>query len=228
MMPASVNKLDAISTAAASKRLGRSSCGTDPLIFADIYQDNINMTTWQRDLSQPLKASVRRFLLSRPDFQSNLTVTPHNVSSCLNEAFGSDEYLELVDNITELVEVFCYLLETSHAGLRLTALDRAMCPKFHVDRVPCRLVTTYEGIATEWLSHDVVDRTKLGLGSQGLKDSESGLYQHHEDIQQLDCGDVAILKGETWMNNENAGLVHRSPSPSTGERRLLLTLDFVV
>ena len=101
-----------------------------------------------------------------------------------------------------------------------------MCPKFHVDKIPCRLVTTYQGIATEWLPHRVVNRTKLGSGSNGLSDSESGLYQQESDIQQLTSGEVALLKGENWYANERAGLVHRSPQIPDGEHRLLLTLDF--
>ncbi|WP_297291060.1 DUF1826 domain-containing protein [Oceanicoccus sp.] len=35
------------------------------------------------------------------------------------------------------------------------------------------------------------------------------------------------MKGELWEGNEGAGLVHRSPSLSAGERRLLLTLDAI-
>lgn len=199
----------------------------EPIVFADIYQEDVNIATWKRDLSATLKESIQRFLIAKPTFQLNAIVTPENVSTCLCDEFASDGHPELVDNISELVDIFCCLLETSHAGLRLTALDRAMCPKFHVDRVPCRLVTTYQGVATQWLPHDTVNRTKLGLGSKGLSDNESGLYQHPDDIQQLQCGDVALLKGETWMNNENKGLVHRSPALAAGEQRLLLTLDFV-
>ncbi|GAL13442.1 hypothetical protein JCM19233_4444 [Vibrio astriarenae] len=35
-----------------------------------------------------------------------------------------------------------------------------------------------------------------------------------------------LLKGESWYNNENMGLVHRSPAVPDGECRLLLTMDF--
>ncbi len=227
MIPVYSEAFDNTSSTGSPEKLGFYSHSKEPLIFADIYQEDVNIVTWQRDLSPCLKNSIRSFLESKPNFQSNLTVTPQNVSASLHKVFGSSEHSELVSDIAELVDIFCYLLETSHAGLRLTTLDLAMCPKFHVDRVPCRLLTTYHGIATEWLPNQVIDRTKLGLGSKGLPDSESGLYQHHTDIQQLNCGDVAILKGETWINNENAGLVHRSPALPTGEKRLLLTLDFV-
>ena len=46
-------------------------------------------------------------------------------------------------------------------------------------------------------------------------------------IRHLACGDVALLKGEKWLGNEGAGLVHRSPSQGNGERRLILTLDWL-
>ena len=101
-----------------------------------------------------------------------------------------------------------------------------MCPRFHVDKVPCRLATTYSGNATEWLPHDRVDRSKLGPGSSGKPDAKSGLYSRNDDIQQLEIGDVALLKGESWIGNEEAGLVHRSPGLRAGTSRLLLTLDF--
>ncbi len=101
-----------------------------------------------------------------------------------------------------------------------------MCPKFHVDRVPCRLVATYSGIATQWLPHHAVRRERLGVGSQGKTDEESVLYRNPNDIQQLKAGDIALLKGESWIGNEGAGLVHRSPNVTNESKRLLLTLDF--
>ena len=102
-----------------------------------------------------------------------------------------------------------------------------MCPRFHVDKIPCRLITTYHGVATDWLLHDVIDRGKLGAGNQGKPDEQSGLFNSLSDINRLKKGDVALLKGEGWYNNNGAGLVHRSPPVAEGERRLLLTLDFL-
>ena len=86
-------------------------------------------------------------------------------------------------------------------------------------------MTTYLGAGTEWLSHEAVDRSKLGTGSRGLPDHESGLFKAQSDIQQLNSGDVALLKGELWEGNEDAGLVYRSPGVADGDLRLLLTLD---
>ena len=207
-------------------KIRRAAQGDEPGVLTDIYLEQSNMVIWKRELSETLKNSVDAFIKSNPNFQASMTVTPQTVLSSLSESLGDSAQLELRENVAQLVEMFCYLFELKRAGLRLTVLNRAMCPKFHIDRIPCRLVTTYQGIATEWLPHQAVDRQKLGLGSNGKLDSESGLYKAANDIQQLNCGEVALLKGELWEGNENAGLVHRSPALPTGESRLLLTLDF--
>ena len=196
-------------------------------ILADIYQQEINMVVWRRRLPADMTSPLGPFMVANPGFQIAMPVTPVNARTDLQQALkGSDCAESLSEDAAELVDMFCCLFDLQAVGLRLTVLSRAMCPRFHTDRVPCRLVTTYTGIATEWLPHDVVDRTKLGAGNRGLADDLSGLYQDPNDIQQLTSGDVALMKGELWEGNENAGLVHRSPQIELEQPRLLLTLDF--
>ena len=57
-------------------------------------------------------------------------------------------------------------------------------------------------------------------------DELSGLFQSETDIKNLKSGQVALLKGEGWLGNQNAGLVHRSPAIAAGNSRLFLSLDF--
>jgi len=225
----SVNPVQALGTKIleiSPEKYRRSAISKEPTIFTDIYQEETNIVIWQRELSGKLKASVKNFLSANATFQTAMTVTPQSVLSSVSDSLGTSYQPELGENIAELVDMFCCLFELKRTGLRLTALNHAMCPRFHVDRVPCRLVATYQGVATEWLPHQLVDRSKLGSGNNGESDKKSGLFQNPQDIQQLGCGDVALLKGESWEGNENAGLVHRSPALSVGENRLLLTLDF--
>jgi hypothetical protein len=207
---------------------GVASNAEDAAVMTDIYREDTNMVVWRRDLSACLQSSMGDFLQSNNQFKDMMTVTPKRAQSSIIESLGHAECAgELSENIAGLVDMFCCLFDLQQAGLRLTVLSAAMCPRFHVDRVPCRLITTYHGSGTEWLPHQYVDRTKLGEGSLGLADDQSGLFQCTENIQQLTSGDVALLKGESWEGNENAGVVHRSPSNIPGETRLLLTLDFV-
>jgi hypothetical protein len=201
---------------------------TTPNVLSDIYREDTNIVIWQRNLSNELTTAVSEFLQKNATKAAVLAVTPQNTHDVLRDTFGESEALTtLSDDIALLVDMFCCLFDLKQAGLRLTILDRAMCPRFHFDRIPCRLVTTYQGIATQWLNHAVVDRSKLGAGNQGKSDEQSGLFNNIEDINRLSEGDVALLKGENWDETQGTGLVHRSPPVSAGERRLLLTLDFI-
>lgn len=193
-----------------------------PTVLSDIYKEEINIAIWRRQK----QFLVKEFLALNPTFQKEMILTPQDALSRVSESFDNN-MTEVSEDIALLVDMFCYLFELKQAGMRLKVLDKAMCPKFHVDKVPCRLVTTYQGMATQWLPHELVDQTKLGWGCNGLPDSESGLYQSESDIQQLDCGDVALIKGTLWEGNENRGLVHRSPGLIANEKRLILTLDFI-
>ena len=197
-------------------------------VLTDIYQKDTNIVIWQRKLEDKITQAANTILIANPTLQISLVVTPQNTYSSVKKILGDSQIATaLCKDIVKLVDMFCYLFDLKRAGLRLTSLDTAMCPRFHVDGVPCRLVTTYQGIATEWLAHGTADRSKLGRGNQGKSDEKSGLYNNVADIQQLRQGDVALLKGEAWEGNQGAGLIHRSPKLPSASHRLLLTIDFM-
>ena len=197
----------------------------DPNVLTDIYREDINIAIWKRRLPATLSHSIAEFLMQKPTFKASMTVSPDSAFASVNESLGTEMHA-LSENIANVVDMFCCLFELNRVGLRLAVVDNAMCPKFHVDKVPCRLVTTFQGAGTEWLAHGVGNRDKLGHGSGGKPDNASGIYNHPNEIQQLHCGDIALLKGERWEGNENAGLIHRSPAVTSHTPRLVLTLDF--
>lgn len=216
---------DATATEAGSEAR-RVALGATPEVLAEIYENSTNIAIWERRFTQPFTKTVDEFVASRHKPYLSSIVTPQEAPSLLRKAIDNSDFNELADDVSELVDMFCCLFNLKQTGLRMTVLCDSMCPKFHVDHVPCRLVTTYSGVATQWLPHHLVMREKLGIGSEGKADSESGLYQHDTDIQTMASADVALLKGEGWPGNQNAGLVHRSPAVTNGKGRLLLTLDF--
>lgn len=194
--------------------------------LTQIYNYGVNFAVWQRALEPELAQAVETLLAHQTGFSMSDIVTPENVTQALERSLpdvsGRDV---LVRDIALLVDAYCCLFDCDTAGLRLTQVDRAMCPRFHVDQVPCRLITTYAGPATEWLAESDLNRQKLGRGSNGLPDSRSGLIAADATIQQISTGDVALLKGERWEGNEGRGIVHRSPGVEAGQQRLLMTLD---
>ena len=197
----------------------------DVSCLPEIYQDDVNMAIWNRALDPLLRASVTRLVMTDPSFQIGLMTTPRSAYKSLIKALPDSNTDVLAEDITCLVDMFSCLFEVEHVGLRLTVLRGAMCPRFHVDKVPCRLISTYVGPGTQWLEHQTVDRSKLGPSACPESDHQRGTYTSEQDIRVVQSGAVGLLKGEAWDGNEGAGLVHRSPSVE-GAVRLLLTLDF--
>ena len=202
--------------------------GLQAEVLAGIYQEEINIAIWKRELIPNISHSAKFVLTKNPNLKLSVTASPKNVSKILEEAIGiEDDAIALIIDVKDIVDIFCCLFDVNQVGLRLVSLNHAMCPRFHVDNVPCRLLTTYCGNGTEWLNHDFVNREKLSPLSNGVPDDRSGLFKNNSDIQELCEGEIALLKGESWAGNESAGLVHRSPGLKTNESRLLLSVDFI-
>lgn len=198
----------------------------DLSMLTEIYDPTVNLAIWRREPDPACRAESASLLETDPGLQLSLMTSPETVEASLRSALRVQSHSPLVDDMKRLVEMFCVLFDLSRVGVRLTALDGQMCPKFHIDRVPCRLITTYEGIATQWLPNDKVDRSKLGATRPGTADKQGGLYESELDIAELAAGDVALFKGEAWEGNEGFGVVHRSPEVPESTKRLLLTIDF--
>ena len=171
--------------------------GTDPGVFSSIYNADINMTIWQRTLNLPMQVYVASLIKSPPVFQTLQAVMQGNevtpwLSAHLPNRRGKPA---LIADISRLCEMFSVLFDLERIGLRMALLSQAMCPRFHVDHIPCRMVTTYGGPATEWLENNRVERTRLGKGGKGKPDDQSDIFSSPRQIRQLNVGDVALLKG---------------------------------
>ena len=198
----------------------------DSLKSSEIFDKKINILIWKRSLLPEHILAAEKILHNEPDLRFSQLMRPAEVKNALIKKIGSNQKLSILfDDISNLIKDFCLLFDSKRAWLRLDAIDRPMCPRFHVDHVKCRLVTTYVGPATQWLPSNLVDRTKLGHGNQGLPDEKSGLFAKSTDIKELSKGHVALLKGESWDGNKGSGLVHRSPSAIDNYKRLYMTID---
>ncbi|WP_434579304.1 DUF1826 domain-containing protein [Pseudomonas sp. Z5-35] len=199
--------------------------GHTPLTLAQILEDDINLAVWQRQLPAHIsdfaamlvsmnQSVAESMVLDMPDEDTQPAL--RGLAAGFSDLQG---YEGFVADVAWLVSAFSCLLGARRVGVRLRTLDSAMCPRFHVDHVPVRLITTYAGVGSQWLMEGGLDRRRLGQ-----PDAEPG---DPEVIQQMCSGEVALLKGEKWHGNEGFGLVHRSPQPMPGDRRLILSLDWL-
>ena len=199
--------------------------GQTPEIMTRILDENVNLAIWQRQLpvhivdfgalllalDEPLADAI---VIDMPNEKAQPNLA--GLAARFNDLEG---YAGFIADVSWLVSAYACLLGAKRVGLRLRALDKAMCPRFHVDHVPVRLITTYAGVGSQWLEEGVMERSQLG---QPQAEPTRGLL-----IQQVNAGEVALLKGEKWHGNEGTGLIHRSPALEPGERRLILTLDWL-
>ncbi|MZI91836.1 DUF1826 domain-containing protein [Vibrio sp. CAIM 722] len=212
----------------ASKSLNcTASIGKEPQTLTHIYQPEHNLVIWQRHVPLEWQNEITAAIQSGWSIKLACRMTTDSAYAQLQQALEPLSITnELSDHIAELIDMFALLFELEEIGVRLTSLNSTMCPRFHIDRVPCRLITTLSGQATEWLSDADVQRCHLGPRGAEVSDLDVGLYQSPEQVQQMHIGDVALLKGSQWEGNEDNAIVHRSPALLPNENRLLLTLDF--
>ena len=109
---------------------------------------------------------------------------------------------------------------SDEVGVRIRSQDRPMCPKFHFDRVPVRLIHSLHGEGSEWVDNPLV------LQTENLAKIDSWIKKAEEDqnlgIKQAPPGSVVIMKGANWKENAPP-VIHRSPHQD--QPRVVLTLD---
>ncbi|QKS86006.1 DUF1826 domain-containing protein [Pseudomonas bijieensis] len=203
----------------------RQAHGDTPGIFTQILEDGTNLAVWQRQLPAHISDFAAMVLaMDQPLAESRVLDLPEEDTPPALQGLAAgfsdlQGYEGFIADVTWLVSAFACLLGAQRVGLRLRTLDKAMCPRFHVDHVPVRLLTTYAGVGSQWLKEGAMDRRRLAQPEAEPVDPQV--------IQQFCCGDVGLLKGEKWHGNEGLGLIHRSPEPAPGECRLILTLDWL-
>ena len=199
--------------------------GDTPGVFTQILEDGINLAVWQRQLPAHISDfAVMVLAMDQPLAESRVLELPEEDTQPALQGLAAgfsdlQGYEGFIADVSWLVSAFACLLGAQRVGLRLRTLDKAMCPRFHVDHVPVRLLTTYAGVGSQWLEEGAMDRRRLAEPEAEPSDPRV--------IQQFCCGDVGLLKGEKWQGNEGLGLIHRSPELAPGERRLILTLDWL-
>ncbi len=199
--------------------------GETPEILAEALQDGVNLAVWQRRLPLHIQDFATALLSLNEPLSESLVLEVEggdaepDLRGLVSGYTDVQGHAGFIADVSWLVSAYACLLGAERVGVRLRAMDKAMCPRFHVDHVPMRLITTYAGSGSQWLAERAMDRAHLGPRDIELPEPAQ--------IRQLHCGDVALLKGERWSGNEGCGLIHRSPPLARDERRLILTLDWL-
>jgi hypothetical protein len=126
----------------------------------------------------------------------------------------------VASDMTAVISHFIHYTNAKKVKVKIEPVLDDMCRLFHVDNNKLRLLSSYCGAGTQWLTNDNVKREALGKGKN------EDIVLDPQNIQQCQLLDILILKGEKWIPNNQGGAVHRSPPVVKGkERRLLLKID---
>lgn len=188
--------------------------------LAAIYDDDVELVSVARQDSDALAEIADRLFASHPPLKLRWTQAAGGGDasvSALPPAIDVDSRRSLAEELAFVSEVLGDLLECERIGVRLETLRGPMCPRFHTDRVPCRMLMTVRGTGTEWIPNDDIDRELFAD-----RRTESLPVRRGAEIRRLHQGHWSLLKGGTWSDAFD-GVVHRSPH-QVGER-LLVSLD---
>jgi hypothetical protein len=184
-----------------------------PAGLAAIADPGINLAVWQRHLSPALVAEAGLLAKSAPA-DVRVTAATGHVASALTAVMadaGWPALPALVGDIAELAALAATSMATSALDIRLEIVTSDACRKFHADYVPLRLISTYAGPGSQWLSNDDAAALASGVAIEQL------------DVRALLAGEVALFKGR--LRSESP-IIHRSPPiAGTGQRRLVLVIN---
>ncbi|TKB02417.1 DUF1826 domain-containing protein [Alteromonas portus] len=204
----------------------------DAMVLGDIFEKGISVAIWTRpeaplisqyydDIFKSLGMGIRGVF--------SLTSLKEEIAKLLPNGKSSAGKQAAIDDIYLLSDMLTTLFDCDSVGVRLVPLSSAMCPSFHVDNIPVRLVNTYLGEGTEWLPKEsVVSSPMIGLNdanTQGLTKNRLGQHYQENSVRQMSAFDVGLLKGKAWQGHEEFAAVHRSCKVMPETQRVLLTLD---
>lgn len=193
--------------------------GDTPDVLAQIFETQVKLCIFKRAMNTDIQEYSAFLQQAFQDFRITQVMSLCQSGDLLNELLPQHHCRQnFIEDILTVTNMFADLFDLEQVGFRLCVLNKAMCPRFHTDKVPCRLITTYSGKGTEWLDSRMVKPEMPGISHDEFVDADF--------IRRLEAGDVALFKGDAWDENDGFGVIHRSPVLNAGETRLLLTLDF--
>lgn len=183
---------------------------------AALFDDRCNVVVLKRTIGKALAEETQR-AARQPAFALLTAIKPdaQRLRELGDQLPGMPA---LAEDIVFWTQVIAELTGCEQIGVRLQRVEVAMCPRLHVDKVVVRLVSAFVGRGTEFVA-ERRSEIQRGHSPETLTDARGSVVEHAEP------GDLVFLKGEAWPGNKGHGAVHRSPTATREQPRLVLTLD---
>ncbi|MDD9952002.1 MAG: DUF1826 domain-containing protein [Zetaproteobacteria bacterium] len=189
--------------------------------LTSIYEDHIGLCVWTPPTCKERQQYA--LALASQEFHFKQVIEVEDIFSSLDALPSGTGKLSMQQWIGHLIEMYATLFGLEQVGVRIAGLKRPMCPRFHVDHVPTRLIHSLYGDGCNWFQSSEYfnpDKKSEHKLSDWLKQAESS---DTRSIRQAPAGAVVIMKGTKW-GEDSLPVIHRSPQHD--QPRLVLTLDF--
>lgn len=198
----------------------------DPAIIDRAGLDGNTLTIWHRQPTAELISAVNS-LPHRSLLNDRWSGPLHGFVPWSQQQFATLPQEEreamalILADAFQLAQWFDRRCAADSYTFRWHRLSDTMCPRFHTDRGPMRLLCTYRGPGTEWAPEDAVDHR--ALKTRGTENHE--IVPDASRVQTIPLFAGAVLCG--CDERDRGGVVHRSPSIPTGTSRFTfcMTVD---
>lgn len=191
---------------------------TTPQILEHIHHKNVNIAIYERT-THSLTYEINQLLDQNIEVKLNGTMDA--ILQDLLNAVDPKVYPLITKDIKALLDCFKAIVGVKKFRLLFATINTNMCRKFHVDINTIRMLCTYSGPGTLWLTNDNINRKALGTCGD-----HACIVREENNIQQAKTGAVLLLKGARYPYGATNAVVHRSPTiEETRKKRLLLRID---
>ncbi len=192
--------------------------GNCPTSLQKIHQKHINISIYDRDITH-LSDEVKSLLARNAEIR--ISGDTNSILKQISSELNSNDFSLILNDIKGLLLQFEELSGAKSFRLLLSTVNTNMCSRFHTDMNDLRLLCTYSGPGTVWLSENNINRDAL----ETYGDNET-IVKDQSQINYAKTGAVVLLKGAVYPLKGTKAVVHRSPTiEETGMSRLLLRID---
>lgn len=192
--------------------------GTTANSLENVHNKDVNIAIWERSTND-LAAEISALLKQNIELRASGTLD--TVLNDITVALNAKHYPRVLADVKKLLKQFSKITKAEEYRLLLTTVNTNMCRRFHTDINDLRLLCTYSGPGTLWLTEDNIDRKALDSS-----DDNDCIVIDENKVQRVKTGSVALLKGALFPQEGTRAIVHRSPTiEESGETRLLLRID---
>lgn len=191
---------------------------TTPKALNYIHNEDINITIYERDI-RTLTDEIHHLL--EQNIKLSLSGDVNSILENIKKAIPPSKYGLIIQDIEKLLLLFGEVTGSTEFRLLLATINTNMCRRFHTDVNDVRMLCTYSGPGTLWLTDDNINQEALRNNADNTH-----IVLKEKKIQKAKTGAVILLKGAMYPQEKVKAIVHRSPTiEESGEKRLLLRVD---